>query len=95
MSNSILKFELSLADVLPISVPLKRWLAVDVHKGVPMIWAEVNLEVPVEFHTLYIRRTGAVMTGEEGDFLGLFVVADLVYHVFAHISDSPKLLAKF
>lgn len=96
MKNSIRVFELIPGESVSIRVRLKRWLSVSTFNGKPAICAEVgpDSEALEEFHTLYVRGTGVLMTGEEGDFLGTAFLSNAEVHVFAHISDSLSLLGK-
>lgn len=83
--KTIHKYELQINDTIQVETDyVERWLSVDVQRGQPVIWAEVDTDKPKQTHTLCIRGTGHPMTGSECSFLGTILLDDgsLVFHVF-------------
>ena len=81
----IFKYSVDYSDTFDLDLP-KHWvfLHVDTQGDEPFMWLLVDPEDEVERHTFYVRSTGQPFTGQEGDYLGTFLLANgtLVFHLF-------------
>jgi hypothetical protein len=81
----IYKYYFEVMDETPVQMPKgAEILAVQMLKGHPCIWAEVNPDAKVETRILCIRGTGHTLKGNEGRYIGTFQAmgGDLVLHVY-------------
>lgn len=93
--NSVYKYPLDAVLEQTISLPIgAKILSIGLDpKGDVVMWAIVDLDVESEDRIFHVIGTGWPISGDVGclDFLGTFLVEDLVFHVFEQLSDSAYL----
>ena len=84
---AIHKYEIPLGDVFTASLPQgARMLAVQVQRGIPCLWAEVDRQANMVPRRFYVRGTGHPMgAARASDHVGTFQLSDgdLVFHLYA------------
>jgi len=82
--KTIYKFPLEITDYSTLRTHDKaKVMHVGEQGGQLCIWLEVDLTQVVATHGFYIRGTGHVITGEEGQFLGTVLMPNgLVWHIY-------------
>ena len=82
----IWKYNLNIEDHQVIEMPQRaRLLSVDVQRGVPRLWAEVDQKAPLEKRRIWVMGTGNPLPKDlTFDFIGTLLLHDgeLVLHVF-------------
>jgi len=82
--KTIYKYPLKVADMQIIELPPSSVpLTVQIQKGIPCLWAEVDTEdcvkQKIEFQTY---RTGHPITDNLSEYLSTYQYVDLVFHVY-------------
>ena len=82
---TIWKFDLPVGDQAALQMPIgAKVLAVQVQRGTPCIWAEVDPDAGWEQRLFVIRGTGHPFRGGERQYVGTFQLEGgaLVFHVY-------------
>ncbi len=85
---NIFKYQFEVTDSMTVLMPEgAKILSVQVQRGVPCIWAEVDPTAPIVERNFEIRGTGHNV-GQVGSFIATFQLENgsLVFHIF----DSVK-----
>jgi hypothetical protein len=84
--NKVFKYELYIGDVVNVEMPIEaQILCVQAQKDIPIIWAIVDPENPVENKTFYIFGTGQVIPKDNNlKYIGTvqLLKGELVFHIF-------------
>jgi hypothetical protein len=90
--TTIYKYVLPINDEPMILMPKgANILSVQTQHGEPHIWVEVNPDAPVIERYFCLRGTGHSLRGNEGRFVGTFLVRDddLVFHLYEQRYGKP------
>jgi hypothetical protein len=93
MKRAIYKFQLPMNDEITLRGPrVLRWLGVAVQHDQPCVWAVVDPDTPRQSNKLVLRGTGHALNGEEGKFLGSFMLhsGSFVGHVFEKVPKAEE-----
>lgn len=85
MKKTIYKYPFRVDDTFRLALPAgAQVLTVQTQYNEPCLWAEVDLEKPIETRTFEVRGTGHPMDGTEGRYINTFQLHNgaLVFHVF-------------
>lgn len=85
MSKSVWKYEIIPSDVIRIEMPVDaKVLFVAVQYDRPCLWAEVDVDAPIETREFRVYGTGHRLPDDPGRYLGTFIMnqGTLVFHVY-------------
>ena len=90
--KTIHKFELTIADVQTIRIPVTaKILCVQTQRGVPCLWVELETSHTQVGRTVEVFGTGHRMHGDAGvdrTYIGTFQIEDaLVFHVYEYLGS--------
>lgn len=89
--RAVWKFTLRTIDLQVIALPAgARLLDVQMQHGDPQLWAEVDIDAPIEPRVFAIVGTGHPMPEPVGEYVATFQIVDfgLVFHVYAAPVES-------
>jgi hypothetical protein len=83
--RTIHKYQLQVVDNQSVIMPRgARIMTVQVQRGIPSLWAEVDDQAEVEQRTILTYGTGHPLWSELATYLGTYQIqnGDLAFHVF-------------
>jgi hypothetical protein len=87
--RTIWKVEIGAQREMVVDIPKDAlFLSVQLQHGVPMMWCEVNTDLPMESRYLYLTGTGTPIPEDENlSYIGTFQTGDgtLVFHLFERL----------
>ena len=85
MPKTIYKYTIPVEDSPKIEMPVgAKVLHVNVQRGVPCIWVEVDPSNEIETREFQVYGTGHMIPDNSGTYLGTFMVDDgnYVFHIY-------------
>lgn len=89
MTRRIYKYEFPLEQIVPLSMPVgSKPLSVQLQRGTPCIWLEVDTEKPLKMRLLHVFGTGYEFDANGLMFVGTIQFPSFVFHVY--IADEEE-----